>query len=99
MTATNEDFGTEVERNVRALISKLEESERTKILLQEDYRRLETQLQKAHAELVELQGKYNNLQLAQANIHLSKGDIKNAKRKMTEIINQIDNCIATLSSE
>lgn len=99
MTAESANFGSEVERNVRMLISRLEEIGQINETLQEDKKRLEKQLQKAHAELVELQGKYDNLQLAQANIHLSKGDTKAAKRKMTEIIKQIDDCIAALSSE
>ncbi len=99
MSAIGETLGAEAERNVLALIDKLESCKRDISLLKEENERLEMQLRKAHADLVSLQGKYDNLQLAQAGIRLAKGDIKTARKQVSSIINQIDNCIAALNSE
>ncbi len=59
---------------------------------------LKEELKKASAENVELQRKYNNLKIAKSVVSLSKGDISQARKKLTDIMAQIDVCIAKLSN-
>lgn len=56
-------------------------------------------LKKANAENVELQRKYDNLKIANGTVSLSGGDVSEAKRKLTDIMNRIDVCIDTLSRQ
>lgn len=86
-----------VEARVLALIDKVREARDENSELRGEISRLKKDLREAHAELVGLQKKYDDLQLAQASIHLSKGDVKTAKKRMTDIINKVDYCIAKLS--
>lgn len=97
MTANGENLRIEVESRVEALLSALEDSRKESETLKADVKRLKDELREAHAEIVGLQRKYDNLQLAKANISLSKGDVQAAKKRMSEIIRQIDYCIAKLS--
>ncbi|MCQ2369870.1 MAG: hypothetical protein MJ007_05275 [Paludibacteraceae bacterium] len=59
---------------------------------------LKEELKKANAENVELQKKYNNLKIAKSVVSLSKGDVSQARKKLTDIMAQIDVCIAKLSN-
>lgn len=59
---------------------------------------LKEELKKAGAENVELQRKYNNLKIAKSVVSLSKGDVSQARKKLTDIMAQIDVCIAKLSN-
>ncbi|MCQ2335883.1 MAG: hypothetical protein MJ010_01725 [Paludibacteraceae bacterium] len=59
---------------------------------------LKEELKKANAENVELQKKYNNLKIAKGVVSLSKGDVSQARKRLTDIMAQIDVCIAKLSN-
>lgn len=56
-------------------------------------------LRKANAENVELQRKYDNLKIASGTLSLSGGDVSEAKRKITDIMNRIDVCVDKLSRQ
>ena len=45
---------------------------------------------------MELQKKYDSLKIAKASISLNKGDVKEAQKALSEIIEEINNCIAQL---
>ena len=46
-----------------------------------------------------MQRKYDNLKIANGALSLSGGDVSEAKRKLTDIMNRIDACVDRLSRQ
>lgn len=82
---------------VEALISLVKEKSEQLERLNQELEFTKNELKKASAECVELQSKYDNLKIAKGTVALSSGDISEAKRKITDMMEQIDVCIAKLS--
>ncbi|MBO7368128.1 MAG: hypothetical protein J6U24_06000 [Paludibacteraceae bacterium] len=67
--------------------------------LEQELEYTKADLRKANAENVELQRKYDNLKIANGALSLSGGDVSEAKRKLTDIMNRIDVCVDRLSRQ
>lgn len=86
----------ELEKNIDALIS-LSENQKEQIeRLIEENSNARNEILRSHAEIMELQKKYDSLKIAKASISLNKGDVKEAQKALSEIIEEINNCIAQL---
>ncbi len=82
---------------VNILLQRLDEKSKQITLISNELDFLKEELKKANAENVELQRKYNNLKIAKGVVSISKGDVSQARKKLTDIMAQIDVCIAKLS--
>ena len=67
--------------------------------LEQELEYTKAMLKKANADNVELQRKYDNLKIANGTLSLSGGDVSEAKRKLTDIMNRIDMCVDKLSRQ
>ncbi|MCQ2351692.1 MAG: hypothetical protein MJ003_06970 [Paludibacteraceae bacterium] len=84
---------------IKALLNRLNDSEKQVLQLNRELEYVKTELKKTNAENVELQRKYDNLKIAKGAISLSKGDVSQAKRQLTDMMAQIDVCIDKLSNQ
>jgi hypothetical protein len=80
-------------RKVEALVRLLQEKDAKIALLEAEKEELRKEIKLSYAENVELQNKYDNLQIAQALISLSNKDVARAKAKLTTMMKTIDRCI------
>jgi hypothetical protein len=71
----------------------LQEKDAKIALLEAENEELRKEIKLSYAENVELQNKYDNLQIAQALISLSNKDVARAKAKLTTMMKTIDRCI------
>ena len=60
---------------------------------------LRNEIKRSYAENVELQNKYDNLQVAQALISLSNKDVARAKAKLTTMMKTIDRCVEKINDD
>lgn len=82
---------------IRRLLDLLSERDAQIKQLSQELEITKKHLNETTAENVELHKKYNNLKIAKGTLTLSKGDISEAKKQITDIISQVDVCIAKLS--
>jgi hypothetical protein len=80
-------------QKVEALVRLLQEKDAKIALLEAEKEELRKEIKLSYAENVELQNKYDNLQIAQALISLSNKDVARAKAKLTTMMKTIDRCI------
>jgi hypothetical protein len=80
-------------KKVEALVRLLQEKDAKIALLEAEKEELRKEIKLSYAENVELQNKYDNLQIAQALISLSNKDVARAKAKLTTMMKTIDRCI------
>ncbi len=80
-------------KKVEALVRLLQEKDAKIALLEAEKEELRKEIKLSYAENVELQNKYDNLQIAQALISLSNKDVAKAKAKLTTMMKTIDRCI------
>lgn len=83
---------------VNMLLQRLDNRDKHITQITNELEFLKEELKKVGAENVELQKKYNNLKIAKGVVSLSKGDVSQARKKLTDIMAQIDVCIAKLSN-
>jgi len=76
----------------------LEDKNRRISRLEQELEFSKAELKRISAENVELQRKYDNLTIAKSTISLSNGDISQAKKRITDLMAQIDVCIDKLSN-
>lgn len=86
----------ELESRIGILLEKYLLSRQISSKLESDLERKQNELMQAHSKIVELQEKYDNLLMAKAAALLSKGDTKHAKKQLTNLMKEIDICIAKL---
>ncbi|NCC98988.1 MAG: hypothetical protein EOL95_04690 [Bacteroidia bacterium] len=89
----------ELEKNIDALITLSENQKKQIARLNEENNNARNEILRSHAQIVELQKKYDSLKIAKANICLNKGDVKEAQKELSEIIEEINNCIAQLEQD
>lgn len=82
---------------INQLVALLKERNAEVESLSKEVQTLENEIKKVCAENVELQNKYNNLKIAKGVQSLSKGDISDAKKSISEMMRQIDVCIASIN--
>ncbi len=88
-----------LEDNLRQLLDQHQELQEQFSLLKEDNLRKQDSLEQAYAELHQLKKDYHRLQIAHAMLSgdgLSDDERRNAKQRLTEIINKIDKALETL---
>lgn len=86
-----------LDNKIKELIELLEKQKKELSRQEHEIEFLKEELKKASAENVELQRKYDNLKIARGTISISGGDVSEAKRRLTDIMNRIDVCIEKLS--
>ncbi|MEE0972994.1 MAG: hypothetical protein U0L34_02565 [Paludibacteraceae bacterium] len=91
------DFLHQLDAQVNALLQDRATQKATIRQLRTDIEVMKRQLTEAHADLVELQKKYDNLLIAHTIIHAENGEIKRAKAKLTNMLETIDRCIGKLN--
>ncbi|MDT8401553.1 MAG: hypothetical protein RQ743_07655 [Bacteroidales bacterium] len=86
-----------LKRKVEELLSRYEETQKDLIGLRSEKEELEGRILVRENELVELENKYNKLQLSGA----IKGDEESARlarKRINDLVREIDNCIALLNN-
>ena len=84
-------------QKVEALVRLLQEKDAKIALLEAEKEELRKEIKRSYAENVELQNKYDNLQVAQALISLSNKDVARAKAKLTTMMKTIDRCVEKIN--
>lgn len=91
------DFLQQLEVKIAALLNDREKKAATIQQLRTEMEVMKRQLTEAHVNLVELQKKYQNLLIAHTIVKAENGDIKQAKAKLTSMLETIDRCIGKLN--
>ena len=86
-------------QKVEALVRLLQEKDAKIALLEAEKEELRKEIKRSYAENVELQNKYDNLQVAQALISLSNKDVSRAKAKLTTMMKTIDRCVEKINDD
>lgn len=86
-------------QKVEVLVRLLQEKDAKIALLEAEKEELRNEIKRSHAENVELQNKYDNLQVAQALISLSNKDVARAKAKLTTMMKTIDRCVEKINDD
>jgi hypothetical protein len=86
-------------KKVEALVRLLQEKDAKIALLEAEKEELRKEIKLSYAENVELQNKYDNLQIAQTLISLSNKDIARAKAKLTTMMKTIDRCVEKINDD
>lgn len=86
-------------QKVEALVRLLQEKDAKIALLEAEKEELRKEIKRSYAENVELQKKYDNLQVAQALISLSNKDVARAKAKLTTMMKTIDRCVEKINDD
>ena len=86
-------------QKVEALVKLLQEKDAKIALLEAEKEELRKEIKISYAENVELQNKYDNLQVAQALISLSNKDVAKAKAKLTTMMKTIDRCVEKINDD
>ncbi len=86
-------------KKVEALVRLLQEKDAKIALLEAEKEELRKEIKRSYAENIELQNKYDNLQVAQALISLSNKDIARAKIKLTTMMKTIDRCVEKINDD
>lgn len=86
-------------QKVEALVKLLQEKDAKIALLEAEKEELRKEIKVSYAENVELQNKYDNLQVAQALISLSNKDVAKAKAKLTTMMKTIDRCVEKINDD
>ena len=86
-------------QKVEALVKLLQEKDAKIALLEAEKEELRKEIKISYAENVELQNKYDNLQVAQALISLSNKDVARAKAKLTTMMKTIDRCVEKINDD
>ena len=86
-------------QKVEALVRLLQEKDARIALLEAEKEELRKEIKRSYAENVELQNKYDNLQVAQALISLSNKDVARAKTKLTTMMKTIDRCVEKINDD
>jgi hypothetical protein len=86
-------------KKVEALVRLLQEKDAKIAILEAEKEELRKEIKLSYAENVELQNKYDNLQVAQALISLSNKDVARAKAKLTAMMKTIDRCVEKINDD
>ena len=86
-------------QKVEALVKLLQEKDAKIAVLEAEKEELRKEIKVSYAENVELQNKYDNLQVAQALISLSNKDVAKAKAKLTTMMKTIDRCVEKINDD
>jgi hypothetical protein len=86
-------------QKVEALVRLLQEKDAKIALLEAEKEELRKEIKCSYAENIELQNKYDNLQVAQALISLSNKDVARAKAKLTAMMKTIDRCVEKINDD
>ena len=86
-------------KKVQGLVNLLQEKDAQIALLEAEKEELRKEIKRSYAENVELQNKYDNLQVAQALISLSNKDVARAKAKLTTMMKTIDRCVEKINDD
>ena len=86
-------------QKVEALVKLLQEKDAKIALLEAEKEELRKEIKVSYAENVELQNKYDNLQVAPALISLSNKDVAKAKAKLTTMMKTIDRCVEKINDD
>ena len=86
-------------KKVEALVRLLQEKDAKIAILEAEKEELRKEIKLSYAENVELQNKYDNLQIAQALISLSNKDVARAKAKLTTMMKTIDRCVEKINDD
>ena len=81
-----------IKENVKLLISRYEEEKLAKERLQKELYSVSEKLELSNNKIIELEQQLDNLQLKEA-FRSSSKDVAQAKKKITFLIKEIDNCI------